>query len=926
MGYNWVMFKKAFVVLDLETSGIDPKVNDIIEVALIRYEKGHEVARMDSLVKIDYVLPRIITAITGITDEEIQKKGRPLAEVMGEAEELLRDAYLVGHNIKFDVGFLKAQKAKLETLGFIDTVQLAQIVFPESASFSLESLTADLGIEHTARHRAMGDVEATRDLFLRIIHEIEALSEDLLSEIRGHLARAAWEGSVVFDLPSFPRRRESRPKAKSADSRLRGNDKHGHGNDTSAVPPKPLDPEVMLGEGGMATRVLEGYEFRPQQLEMARQIKNAFGQGYHLICEAPTGVGKSLAYLAVAAETALANKSKIVISTNTLNLQSQLYEKDLPLLAKIYQEATGHPGIRPALLKGRSHYLCLRRLAEFKRRPRYSDIEALLLTKILVWQAITLTGDSAEIHLTREETLIWDFELCSDQKYCSPSKCKSFGECYLHKAREIAEAADIIIVNHALLCADLESGGGLLPEYQYLVIDEAHHFEEAATDAFGVEVTQESVSLPIKLIRNHLEDFHRRHPEVPFSSLEPVLAAIPDLEQRIDNFFSVVALFVNRNVPNSGYVESLLVDRAVLGMPDWLNLESSMQEVGEKVREWLKSLRPLAEQANLPESTTDELKQEMETIEEQLGNLKTFFGGEDAGASIRWMSASLSGVVSLHLAPLLVGSRLKEALYDQKKSVILTSATLSVSAGEEGKPFTYLRNMLSLDDRFEEVKLDSPFDFEAQAYALIPTDMLPLTAPQSRAQVSDFFASLIQNLRGGILGLFTAYSAIETLYLELMNRPEVQGTRLIGQRVSGGRNKVMKAYLQDPTHSVLLGTSSFWEGIDIRGEALTALVIHKLPFDVPSEPIFKARQELFSNSFMEYSVPRAILRFKQGFGRLIRSRKDFGALVVLDNRVTTKDFGKLFLDALPKGIVIEKMKLMDIPGKVREWLELSRKP
>ncbi|MFH1012430.1 MAG: helicase C-terminal domain-containing protein, partial [Candidatus Peregrinibacteria bacterium] len=290
----------------------------------------------------------------------------------------------------------------------------------------------------------------------------------------------------------------------------------------------------------------------------------------------------------------------------------------------------------------------------------------------------------------------------------------------------------------------------------------------------------------------------------------------------------------------------------------------------------------------------------------------------------------LHGNVALHMAPLVVGTLLKERLYGRKKSIVLTSATLSVQLSPEGvdhteqHPFTYFRHMLGLDERFEEVILDSPFNFETQSYVLLPTDILPLTAKSSMEQVSGFFAKLIQAVKGGLLGLFTAYAAIETLYLHLMDRPEVRGTKIIGQRISGGRNKVMKAYLNDPMHSVLFGTASFWEGVDIQGEALSTLVIHKLPFDVPSEPIFKARQELFSNPFMEYSVPRAILRFKQGFGRLIRSTRDYGVLVVLDNRIFQRDYGQLFLQALPSGVVVEKAKLDQIPEKVREWLSLSR--
>ncbi|MFH0820925.1 MAG: helicase C-terminal domain-containing protein [Candidatus Peregrinibacteria bacterium] len=909
------MFKKPFVVLDLETSGIDPKNNDIIEMALIRYENGKEVARMDSLIKIDYVLPKIITAITGITDEEIRAKGQPLLEVIHEAEPLLSDAYLIGHNINFDVGFLKSKGVKLDVLGLIDTVPLAQILIPSAPSYSLESLASDLGIEHTESHRAMGDVEATLDLFKHLLGVIDQLPKETVAEIQKHVAKSSWESGVVFS-DVAPSKRKRAEGAKPHDSTH-----HTVLNDVS-IPPSPIDLDTFFKSMAQS---FKQYEERPQQQEMAKAVLNAFEHGYHLIAEAPTGVGKSLAYLAAAAETALRNKSKVVISTNTLNLQQQLYEKDVPLLLQVYKNVTGGSGLKTAVLKGRSHYLCLRRLAEFKRRPQFNEKEVVLLTKILVWQAITKTGDSGEIHITREESLIWDFELSADKKYCSPVKCQAYGECGLHRARALAETADLLIVNHALLCADLESGGGLLPEYQYLIVDEAHHFEEAATDAFSCSVGQESIALPIKLMMQKLEELRQKH-GTQFSSLEPLLQEIPALQQFIDNFFSVIALFTGRNVPDSGYEEHLLIDSRILGMPEWTNLETSMEELYGKVHYWLKNLRVS------PLEFSDELLQEMEALEEQLHRLKLFFSEAETAESehrqIRWMSANLSGIVSLHIAPLLTGPRLKEMLYDQKKSIILTSATLATPVPNEEiddhRPFGYLRQMLGLDDRFEELLLDSPFNFETQAYVLLPTDMHPLTSPRSMGQVTEFFVALIQATGGGTLGLFTAYSAIETLYLNLINRPEGQQTHILGQRISGGRNKIMKAYLADPTHSVLLGTSSFWEGIDIKGEGLTSLIIHKLPFDVPSEPIFAARRALFGNAFIEYAVPRAVLRFRQGFGRLIRSKRDYGCLVVLDNRLTTKDFGQCFIGALPKGITVERTGLMEIPNKIKKWLLLTK--
>ncbi len=934
------MFKQPFVVLDLETSGVDPKTDDIIEVAMIRYENGKEVERYDQLIKTGTPLSKIITLITGITDEELNENGKEKAEVYKEIARMLKGAYLICHNTAFDHGFLWAKGIKLDILGLMDTIPLAQILFPQAASYSLESLSVDLGIEHVHKHRAMGDVEATLELFRKLWETANDLPAPLVREIKGHLAKASWEGGIFFE--------ELKGKNSTDGGSNRGSCGGSSGSSIGAPiegVQRPLSVEDILGEEGILKKEWTEYEPRPQQVQMAESVMNAFDQGYHLICEAPTGVGKSLAYLVAAANIAIANKSKVVVSTNTINLQEQLYEKDIPMLQKIYRQGTQNPGFRAALLKGRSHYLCLRRFAKFKEAARFSDTDIVLLIKILVWQQSTLSGDCGEIHLTREESLIWDFELCSDKKYCSPQKCKPYGECYLHRARRLADEADVIVVNHALLCADLQGEGALLPDYQYLVVDEAHNFEEAATDAFGLKLKQDNFSLPFRVIRGHLEDIQKRYQgtlfggEMAMRLLGGVHEELDEVESKMDGLFTLIAYFTGQNVETTTYAENLLIDPTVEATEEWLNLGASAEEVSTVLLDWLRDLRKFAEALMMGADTDSseqnelaaEIMQEAELLAEQTHALKTFFMEDATRGHIRWLTADTQGGVSVNLAPTLPGTDLKQKLYAEKKSIILTSATLGIKLKDksydapEQHPFTYLRTLLALDERFEELIIDSPFDYERQAYVLVPTDALPVTSPKSNDQLAPFFQSLIESVGGNLLALFTSYRVIEIQYLALAESLKNAGIRLLAQRISGGRNKIMKAYMADPGHSALFGTSSFWEGVDIKGEALTTLVIHKLPFDMPNDPIHKARAQLFQNGFYEYTVPRAILKFRQGFGRLIRSTTDYGTMMVLDERVFSKDYGRLFLDALPENITLEKLPLAEIPAKAKEWLELSRK-
>lgn len=925
------LFKQPFVVLDLETSGVDPKRDDIIEVAMIRYEEGKEVARYDALISVDYKLPKIITVITGITDKDLKENGQDKGLVFEEIEAMLEGAYLIAHNTGFDHGFLKEKGLKLDLLGVIDTIPLAQILYPTAASYSLESLSDDFNIKHVNKHRAMGDVEATLELFRILCKRADDLPLGVLEEIRTYLAQSDWDAGAIFEgAKGSTAVKASIPTEEEIVAPL-----------SDATPAKALSVEDVLNEGGALQRYWPDYEPRAQQQTMSSNVMNAFDQGYHLVCEAPTGVGKSLAYLIPSVYKALTNKSKVVISTNTINLQEQLYEKDIPLLQDIYKEATQNSGFRAALLKGRSHYLCLRRLAKFKEKGRFSPEEMVLLIKVLVWQATSITGDSGEIHLSRNEHLIWNFELCSEKNYCSPNKCKAYGECYLHKARKQAQQADVVIVNHALLCADLQSEGGLLPDYQYLVVDEAHHFEDAATNAFGLELKQENFSLPLRVIGQFFSILQKKYqgtlfgPQSAMEQLPALQESVSELQDKLENLFTIIAYFVGRNVKESSYVENLLVDPVILGMEEWLNLVSSVEEVAQQVRRFLKGTKDFVETFMLSGEESEqseyfsEILQESDLLYEQLSALTHFFADEEVTENIRWMSSGFNGQVGLHLAPMLAGNQLTEALYDKKKSIILTSATLGVKLQQEGfneeeqHPFSYFRRMLNLDERFEELVIDSPFDYEKQAYVLLPDNIKSVVNPKSNEELTPFFEMLIKAVGGNMMSLFTSYRMIEILYLNLMQPLQNQGVRLLAQRISGGRNKIMKAYRQDPDHSILFGTSSFWEGVDIKGDALTTLVIHKLPFDMPNDPIFKARSQLFANGFMEYSVPRAILKFRQGFGRLIRSTKDYGVMVVLDNRVLTKEYGKLFLKALPDNITMEESNLMEIPDKVKTWLGLS---
>ncbi|MBI5411871.1 hypothetical protein HZA43_01700 [Candidatus Peregrinibacteria bacterium] len=947
------MFKKTFVVLDIETTGLYPESDDIIEVACIRYEQGKEVSRFDSLIKIDKEIPPIVSLITTIQNTDLVDA--PLWETVKlEVQKIVRGAHIIGHNINFDVGFLKKKGIDFESSVLLDTVPLAQIAFPTAVSHSLESLTDELDIKHTAKHRAMSDTEATLDLFKKIWKKIDGLPKPIIDEIKDCVRRSEWGMAIFFD--------EIRGKARAT------SDKCSYkaclvATGTSA-PPRGLSVAEVFNENGFLSQAWDHYESRPQQKQMATAVAHAFEHEYHLICEAPTGVGKSLAYLVPAAEIALNKKQRVVIATHTITLQHQLFEKDLHHLHQIYQQSApitscppepalsrvegkgGLGGLSPlnvAVLKGRGNYLCLQRLREFKKRSRFSPSEITLLIKILAWPWMNLGGDLADMTLTREERIVWDFELSAASKAIHGGKCCKNPDCYFQQALKATQDAPIVIVNHALLMADLVMGGGLLPEYKYLIIDEAHHFEEVATKSYGRTVTQENLTIPEKSIVAHLGQLKRNYSETLFGQqscfqeIEPLLSGANDLLQKTDNIFSLISLFVNTHVMPSKYQESLLIDRAIMTSGEWLNLGDSVQKLIEATQEWIRKIEYFSDKLagaaskDFPECDefSEELNQEIAILKEQLAQLHPFFLPVETPRDIRFFSCNDSGAVVLTSLPILVGENLKKDLYASKKSILLTSATLSTPLFADDapdvaqKPFDYLRKMLSLDEHFEELILDSPFDYEKQALMILPTDLPDVRSQDSLAPVAELIKQVAEATQGRMLGLFTSYRTIENLYLNLVIPLQKKGISVLAQRFSGGRNKILRAFLNNPEHSILLGTSSFWEGIDIPGDDLSCVMIHKLPFDIPSDPLHKTRSQWFSNGFYQYTMPRAILRFKQGFGRLIRSKKDVGIMIMLDSALTKKDYGQFFLKSLPN-VPVEKIKCAEIPALIKEWLKLQR--
>jgi ATP-dependent DNA helicase DinG len=642
-----------------------------------------------------------------------------------------------------------------------------------------------------------------------------------------------------------------------------------------------LDADALLGTEGRAAQQWPGFESRPQQLEMARYAQKAFREKFHLAVEAGTGVGKSFAYLSAAIDIALRKAGRVVLSTYTINLQQQLIQKDIPFLEALIDE-----GFVTRLAKGRGHYLCRRRLDYAKQRQQsLFDDAGIELISIAEWAAHTEDGSLSDLpELPSPE--VWQ-AVQSEHGNCKGRKCIHYARCFYWRARRQLEAADIIVANHAILFSDLAlkgEGVGILPEYNYVVLDEAHTIEHVAEEHFGIHISQYTIS---SLLDNL---YHTRRRRGILAYLQEDAQEAREGVRRCRTaqqvfFAQVQAWFAHAGEESGGQCEPGFVDD---------NLSSPLKELRLSLSRLTKTLK------------NEEDKFELGRFADRLGELEAdlrIFLQQTRKDCVYWIEAENGKRrrVTLRAAPLDVSPYLRERLFETHDSVILTSATLSCGASDKAG-FAFFAERIGLDT-FEALQLGSPFDYARQVKLYIEADMPDPNAPDFIERAGEAIKKYLLKSGGRAFVLFTSYSMLQRMTEQLEEWIEEQALELLTQGSGMDRGKMLTVFKQT-ARCVLFGTDSFWQGVDVPGDALSNVIIVRLPFAVPSHPLIQGRIALMrqkgQNPFMDYQLPMAIIKFKQGFGRLIRSKSDTGMVVVLDSRIVQKPYGRQFLAAIPK--------------------------
>ena len=930
----------SLVALDIETTGLDPDQDAILEIGAVRFNDHRVEAEWTTLINPGRRIPPFITQLTGITDQMVLQSPN-IHEVLPDLQAFVGDDPILGHNVGFDLGFLR-RFGILRHNDLVDTYEMAAVLLPTASRYNLGALAQGLGIPAPGAHRGLQDARITRMVYQRLFEQALELPLPLLAEIIRLGEGVEWGGYLPLRLALRLRSQEI-VSSNAVRHAYEGPifDARGDHLPPPLQPqgePSPLDPEevgAILAPGGLFSHYFPNFEHRPQQVAMLEAVTQALSYGRHLMVEAGTGTGKSMAYLVPAALWALHNQRRVVISTNTINLQDQLINKDIPDL----RNALGID-LQATVLKGRGNYLCPRRLENLRRHGPEKDDEVRVLGKVLVWLQGTYTGDRSELNLNGPvEREIWQ-RISAEDENCTTETCvkKTGGICPFYRARQAAQSSHLLIVNHSLLLADVATGNRVLPEYDYVIVDEAHHLEDATTNALSFRVTQADIERLMRelggpkngLLGWLLTATEGVLPPSEYATLNQLVQQATDQEFRLEALLRELFVTLNRFLEElrgehqaSSYSQQVRILPAIRTQPGWEEVELAWDEAEHTFKPLLEGLAFLAQGlAQLVEDLADEnqelygslvnLYRRMSTVHDQVDNL-VFNPAPD---QIYWAEILPNGNrLSLNVAPLHIGSLMEKYLWHEKASVVLTSATLT-AAGE----FDYLRGRLSAIDA-DELALGSPFDYETAALVYLVNDIPEPNDRQGHQKgVESGIIRLCRATGGRALVLFTSYDQLRRTS-QAISPVLARDDIIVFEQGEGASPHALLESFRSTERAVLLGTRAFWEGVDVPGEALSVLVIVKLPFDVPSDPIIAARAETFEDPFSEYSLPEAILRFRQGFGRLIRTQFDRGVVVVLDARILNKRYGRLFIDSLPP-CTFRTGPQADLPKAAAQWLNL----
>ena len=942
---------EQFVSIDLETTGLKAGVDEIIEVGIAKFDLLGNYQEFQTLVRPESRLTRFISNLTGLADKDL-RDAPMFDEVRTEVMDFIGDLPIIGHNIQFDIDFLKAQGIRTTNINF-DTWELGALLLPTAEKLNLASLAELLGVQTERSHRALDDAICARDIFIVLYQRLQQLPDRTLADMKMFLSRS--DSSIITLLPPTSKPRTNNEsyfdfQTKTATSNVKVNSEADSSRESYSV-------SEIWNFAEQTQTLLADYTPRVNQQLMSEVIEENLITGGELVLEAGTGTGKTLAYLLPALIRSMASGERVVVSTQTKNLQDQLKESDLPIAIDLVERfnnannsnSTIRPQISVEVLKGKGNYLCLERWFTLRSsRTKLQARESRFYARVATWVEQTATGDSAELYMTSQDEETWRSISATDTD-CLSRRCEfaQDGSCFVLRAREKASMANIVVVNHALLLANATQNEQILPSYEHLIIDEGHRLEDVATDHFGGMISIKSVE---DLLKSGLVQNKRERKNKPLSFLGHFKA----LEGYVQGNPSEVEKIIRTRDIAIGRLRELREDLRVF-FENHGDARHPGQAAGHENRQQEFSLtagarsqpawEELSHNSDLLLSSLKFLRREIEQLWAVVrsqhkatpqGDLQEVavaingFLGELSGMSdtiqrvmidesrsdILWISRR-DRDIRLGCAPLVPGDHLREYLFQDRKSVLVTSATLQDIDTDGRQSFKFILEQIGLPDAFTS-SWPAPFNYKNQAKVVIVNDIANPSETDYSIQLHEAIFHAVNALRGRTIVLFTSHDALRKASAALRDRLAEIDVRLLSQGIDGSATRLVRE-LQSGESTVIFGAAALWEGVDIPGRALSQIIVVRLPFPSPVDPIHAARGEQYEDSFSEYLLPRAILRFRQGFGRLIRHEGDKGIFTILDSRFSTARYGVQFSQSLPDA-EIETVQLADLQSEITNWL------
>lgn len=886
-----------FVAIDLETTGLNKRGDRITEIGAIKYINGKEVESYSTLVNPMMPIPSNIVRLTGITDEMVST-APTFEEIMGDLLKFIGRLAICAHRVDFDFNFLNAE---LERNGEkrlrnwqIDTLSTSRVVLDLKEGYALGKVARALKIPLKNAHRATDDARACGEIALRILPMLGELPPHTRKKL-AHFAPFSFTKKILESSAKFVKGPEPKRNLPPI---------------TTVKPQDQVDfllsekeVEEFFVEGGALDNHLDGYHFRPEQLSYATDVAKCLNSNSITAIEAGTGTGKSLAYTLPAAQWALSSNKRVVISTNTKNLQDQLAKKELPLIKEIIGNTFTY-----AVLKGKGNYLCLKAWDSFLKGETGSvsarEREAVL--PLITWADKTQTGDIEEQNTfnTNFNKQIWQL-ISAESKNCAA--CAYQNDCFMLRAKKRALYAQVVVVNHALFYSDILTGSGFVGKADALIFDEAHQLESTGHRAMQVEIDTRRMDNMIDFVQ---ETLHTIKPTSTSSEDEVFTAGIRNLRKVLkrlrknsDQFLDELKTWISKNQNsaeelNNGIATISYSDRPFKNSGGLAGLRIALDECINE----LEYIKQIGHDALKESIAMNEIRTANEIVSQFRADLN-YLAEANFDNNIFWASGPVENAkwVKITGATLDVDNFLGNFWKEYAKPIIFTSATLSPK-----EDMHYFLNRIGATPLEPIAKAYSAhFDLENSSFLALEDAPLP-TDENYHIFVADTLESLQETHKKNILVLFTNNQFLQLVFEELILREELGQHNVFAQRISGNRSWIQEQ-MSEVEGAILLGSGSFWEGVDIPGEACEIVVIPKLPFPVPSHPLSKALADRAEtegrNGFIDYFMPEALLKFKQGAGRLIRHKDDRGVLLVMDSRIVSKPYGKKFRSLLPQECV-----------------------